>query len=257
MKGEYVEVRKNHSNNITPSNIYMFGKLHQTQNFNHHHHQLPSQPIVSMSAPPPPPSSSSANDGATIEVVRRPRGRPPGSKNKPKPAPNYITTTRDDHMEKSTMSPYILEIPLGVDIIDSVYRFCRKHNTGLCIINGSGTVTNVTLRQPFTNNPDSTITFHGNFNILSISATIIPQSIFSKVLNGFSISLAGPQGQVVGGPVIRPLLSAGPVYLIAASFNNSFYHKFSVEDDEGSQSAVAGDGDSGHTLESTHHEYCY
>ncbi|KAM3338068.1 AT-hook motif nuclear-localized protein 28-like [Capsicum galapagoense] len=231
MKGEYVEVRKNHSNNITPSNIYMFGKLHQTQNFNHHHHQLPSQPIVSMSAPPPPPPSSSANDGATIEVVRRPRGRPPGSKNKPKPAPNYITTTHDDHMEKSTMR--------------------------LCILNGSGTVTNVTLTQPFTNNPDSTITFHGNFNILSISATIIPQSIFSKVLNGFSISLAGPQGQVVGGPVIRPLLSAGPVYLIAASFNNSFYHKFSVEDDEGSQSAVAGDGDSGHTLESTHHEYCY
>ncbi|MCD7448223.1 hypothetical protein HAX54_039984 [Datura stramonium] len=250
MKGEYVEQRKNHSNNTTPSNIYMFAKLHQTQNFH--------QPTVSTAALPP---SSSANDGATIEVIRRPRGRPPGSKNKPKPAPNFIiTTTRDDHVEeKPNMSPYILEIPIGVDIIDSIYRFCGKQNLGLCILNGSGTVSNVTLKQP-SSNPDSTITFRGSFNILSISATIVPQNIFSRVPNGFSISLAGPQGQVVGGTVIGPLLSAGPVYLIAASFNNPIYHKFPANDEDGGQSpdaAVSGGGDSGHPPESNHHEYCY
>ncbi|KAJ8539564.1 hypothetical protein K7X08_013816 [Anisodus acutangulus] len=249
MKGEYVEERKNHSNNSTPSNIYMFAKLHQAQNFQYHHHQ--------------PPPFSSANAGATIDVVRHPRGRPPGSKNKPKPVHNSIITARDDHMEKPTMCPYILEIPLGVDIIDSVYRFCRKQNLGLCILNGSGTVTNVTLKQTSINNPDnsSVITFHGSFNILSISATIVPQSILS-VPNGFSISLAGPQGQVVGGPVIRPLLSAGPVYLIAASFNNPFYHKFPAaeEEEDGSQSpkeAVSDGGDSGHPPGSTPHEYYY
>ncbi|CAN4115181.1 unnamed protein product [Withania somnifera] len=194
----------------------MFGKPHQTQNF----HQSPSQP----------PPSSSANDGATIEVVRRPRGRPPGSKNKPKPAP----TPHDDHMEKPIMSPYILEIPCGVDIIGSTYHFCSKHNIGLCILNGSGTVTNVTLKQPFTNNPDSTITFHGNFNILSISATILPQSIFQR----FQMT--------------------GPAYLIAASFNNPFYHKFPTEDDAGGQSphtAVSDGRDNGHPSESAHHEY--
>lgn len=246
MKGEYVEERKNHSNNTTPTNIYLFAKPHQTQNF----HQLPRQP----------PPSSSANDGATIEVVRRPRGRPPGSKNKPKPATNFILTPRDDHVEKPIMSPYIFEIPFGVDIIDSTYQFCNKQNMGICILNGSGSVTNVTLKQPFTNTPDSTITFHGNFNILSISATIIPQSIFSKVPNGFTISLAGAQGQVVGGPVIGPLLSAGPVYLIAASFNNPFYHKFPAEDDDGGESpqtVVSSGRDSGHPPESNNHEYCY
>ncbi|XP_060173305.1 AT-hook motif nuclear-localized protein 17-like [Lycium barbarum] len=246
MKGEYVEERKNHANNSsTPSNIY---KLHQTQNFQHHHQQ------------PPPPPSSTANDGATIEVVRRPRGRPPGSKNKSKPAPHFIITARDDHVEKPIMSPYILEILTGVDVIDSVYRFCSKQNTGLCILNGSGTVTNVTLKQPTINN---VITLHGIFNILSISATIVTQSISRVVPNGFSISLAGPQGQVVGGPVIGPLLSAGPVYLIAASFNNPVYHKFTAEEEEeegGGQSqqvAVSGGGDSGHPPESTVHEYCY
>lgn len=244
MKGKYVEERKNHSNNI-----YMFAKLHQTQNFlqQHHHQSPPSQPAASTAAPPP----TSANDGATIEVIRRPRGRPPGSKNKPKskPEPNFTLTTRDDHVEKPTMSPYILEIPIGIDIIDSIYQFCKNHNTGLCVLNGSGTVANVTLKQPST----SPITFHGSFNILSISATIIPSDL-SRVPNGFSISLAGPQGQVVGGPVIGPLLSAGPVWLIAATFNNPFYHKFPAEDDgDGGESPVSGAG----AQESTHHEYCY
>ncbi|XP_055821155.1 AT-hook motif nuclear-localized protein 28-like [Solanum dulcamara] len=248
MKGKYIEERKNQSNNI-----YMFAKLHQTQNFHHHHQPPPSQPAASTAAPPP----TSANDGATIEVIRRPRGRPPGSKNKPKPESNFILTTRDDHVEKPTMSPYILEIPIGADIIDSIYRFCGNQNMGLCILNGSGTVTNVTLKQPSINPADSTITFHGSFNILSISATIIP-SDFSRVPNGFSISLAGPQGQVVGGPVIGPLLSAGPVCLIAATFNNPFYHKFPAGDDgDGGHSPVSDAGDSGPSPGSTHQEYCY
>ncbi|OIT36207.1 PREDICTED: AT-hook motif nuclear-localized protein 17-like [Nicotiana attenuata] len=216
----------------------MFAKLHHAQNF---HHQLPPQPISTVATAP----SSSANDGATIEVVRRPRGRPPGSKNKPKHA-TFIIKTRDDHVEKPSMSPYILEIPTGVDIIDSIFRFCEERNMGLCVLNGSGTVTNVTLKQP-SNTAASTVTFHGTFNILSISATIVLEN--SSLPNGFTISLAGPQGQVVGGAVIGPLLSAGTVYLIAATFNNPCYHKFPVKDEDGGQSppvAVSGGGDSGH-----------
>ncbi|TMW81029.1 hypothetical protein EJD97_012636 [Solanum chilense] len=245
MKEKYIEERKNHS-----SNIDMFAKLHQTQNFQLHH-----QLAVSTALPP----SSTANDGATIEVIRRPRGRPPGSKNKSKSKfkPSFIIATRDGHVEKPSMSPYILEIPIGIDIIDSIYRFCGNQNLGLCILNGSGTVTNVTLKQPSINPSDSTITFHGSFNILSISATIIP-SDFSPIPNGFSISLAGPQGQVVGGPVIGPLFSAGPVYLIATTFNNPFYHKFPAEDDgDGGHSPDSGAGDSGQPPESNQREYCY
>ncbi|KAG6400427.1 hypothetical protein SASPL_137258 [Salvia splendens] len=74
-----------------------------------------------------------AADGATIEVVRRPRGRPPGSKNKPKPP---VIITRD--AAEPAMSPYVLELPGGVDIVDSTARFCRKRNIGLCLLSGSG-----------------------------------------------------------------------------------------------------------------------
>ncbi|KAL3504863.1 hypothetical protein ACH5RR_034704 [Cinchona calisaya] len=189
---------------------------------------------------------SSGNDGATIEVVRRPRGRPPGSKNKLKPP---IIITRE---AEPSMSPYVLEIPGGVDIPETITTFCRRRNTGLCILNGSGTVSNVSLRQPSTT-PGASVTFHGRFDILSLSATILPsnsQSSSSSALssssdgmvNGFTISLAGPQGQVVGGTVVGSLYTAGTVYLIAASFNSPSFHRLPLEDERNSGSGSAGAG---------------
>ncbi|XP_060199041.1 AT-hook motif nuclear-localized protein 28-like [Lycium barbarum] len=208
------------------------------------HHMSPTdrpdplnpQPVSTVGPPQPP--SSVANDGATIEVVRRPRGRPPGSKNKPKPP---VIITRD---AEPSMSPYILEIPIGVDIINSITKFCRKRNMGLCVLNGSGTVSNVTLRQPSTT-PVSTVTFHGRFDILSISATVVQPNASvpsnNGIANGFTISLAGPQGQVVGGGVVGPLVTAGTVYLIAATFNGPSFHRLPVEEELPRNSGEGGD----------------
>ncbi|KAI3689165.1 hypothetical protein L2E82_47115 [Cichorium intybus] len=126
------------------------------------------------------------------------------------------------------------------------------------------------------NNPPCTntaITFNGRFDLLSISATILPSSITSSSLEGsegvtdflaripatrFAVSLAGPRGQTVGGVVIGPLLAAGTVYIIAASFNNPLYHRLPMEEDDPArssggvsasaareQSPASGGGDSG------------
>lgn len=183
------------------------------------------------------PNNPTGGDGATIEVVRRPRGRPPGSKNKPKPP---VIITRDS---EPAMSPYILEVPGGSDVVDAVSRFCCRKNIGLVILTGSGTVANVTLRQPSTT-PGATVTFHGRFDILSISATFLPQATPSgPIPNGFTISLAGPQGQIVGGLVAGALVAAGTVYIIAASFNNPSYHRLPVED-EPARNSVSGEAHS-------------
>lgn len=129
------------------------------------------------------------------------------------------------------MSPYVLELPAGVDIVDTLNNYCRTRNMGLCILTGSGTVTNVTLRQP-TTTPPASVTFHGRFDILSISATVIPAvSPAAPFANGFTISLAGPQGQIVGGAVSGQLISGGTVFIIAASFNNPMYHRLGVNED--------------------------
>lgn len=270
MKGEYVEDKDPHHHTTS-----MFPKFQHHQHHHQplhpsaaHHFQLTRECQTSEEADSRSPSHITtpsttnkkeprSNDGASIEVVRRPRGRPPGSKNKPKPP---VIITRES---ESSMSPYVLELPGGADIIESVTRFCRKRNTGLCVLTGSGSVANVTLRQPSTT-PGATVTFHGRFDILSISATILssmtPASATAPFANGFTISIAGPQGQIVGGSVVAPLLAAGTVYIIAASFNNPLYHRIPAEDDivrnsnsggggnEGrdqSPAAVSGGGDSG------------
>ncbi|KAL6527284.1 hypothetical protein OROGR_016374 [Orobanche gracilis] len=169
------------------------------------------------------------NDGDTTDGVRRPRGRPAGSKNKPKPP---VVVMRETSSETS-MSPYVLELPRGVDIIEATAGFCRRRGTGLCVLNGNGVVADVTLKQPSTT-PGATVTFHGHFDILSISATLLPVGggvVYPPSANGlFAISLAGPQGQVIGGLVVGPLVSAGTIYLIAATFNNPSFERLHHED---------------------------
>ncbi|GER55641.1 AT-hook DNA-binding protein [Striga asiatica] len=185
--------------------------------------------------PLPPPSSG---DGSTIEVVRRPRGRPPGSKNKPK-AP---AAAARDAPPGPSMSPYVLELPPGVDVVDATERFCRRRGVGLCVLRGNGLVADVTLRQPSAT-PGATVTFHGHFDVLSISATVLPSGGgggASLPPAAFAITLAGPQGQVVGGLVAGPLVSAGTVYLIAATFSSPSFERLGAADHDG-----GADGDGG------------
>ncbi|KAK4428611.1 AT-hook motif nuclear-localized protein 17 [Sesamum alatum] len=255
MKRGYVE-EKPHLSNTTN----MFSELHQTHNSKFRHPSQPQyhQPTAAHCLPTsqeansdhhslnrrsndvkdqeahPFPLPPPAHNGATIELVRRRRGRPPASKNKPKPP---VIITRDS--PQPTMDPYVLALPAGVDVVESTTQFCRKRNTGLCVLNGNGVVANVTLKQHSTN-PGTTVAFHGRFDILSISATILPAAGGLASANGqFSVSVAGPQGQVVGGVVVGPLLSAGTVYLIAATFNNPSFQRLQQMDYD--QDTAAGD----------------
>uniref|UniRef100_A0A0A0LJP1 PPC domain-containing protein n=1 Tax=Cucumis sativus TaxID=3659 RepID=A0A0A0LJP1_CUCSA len=204
-----------------------------------------------------PPSSA---DGASIEVARRPRGRPPGSKNKPKPAA-VVVANRD---AEPPMSPYVLEVPGGSDIVEAISRFCRRRNTGLCILNAYGTVGDVTLRQP-ASSPVGTVTFHGRFDILSVCATFVPQTTSFPIPNGFTITLAGPQGQIFGGLVAGSLIGVGTVYVIAASFNNPSYQRLPSEDEvrkltfsdvEEGHSPISGGKDSENTAAGGAQETC-
>lgn len=94
----------------------------------------------------PDQSGSMDSKGNTIggdgggEVSRRPRGRPAGSKNKPKPP---IIITRDS---ANALRSHVMEIASGCDIQESISNFATRRQRGVCILSGSGTVTNVTIR---------------------------------------------------------------------------------------------------------------
>lgn len=57
----------------------------------------------------------------------------------------------------------------------------------------------------------------GRFEILSLSGSFLPQEndgICSRT-GGLSVSLAGPDGRVIGGGVAGMLMAAGPVQVIS------------------------------------------
>ncbi|KAI4311591.1 hypothetical protein MLD38_036475 [Melastoma candidum] len=202
----------------------------------HHHHQQQQHPQQ-----PESEDDNNHHDDAPIPhypggpgdvVVRRPRGRPPGSKNKPK-APIIITRE-----SSNTLRAHILEIGNGCNVFDCVATYAHRRQRGVCILSGSGTVANVTLRQPSAapGSASAVVTLPGRFEILSLSGSFLPPPA-PPGATSLAVFLAGGQGQVVGGSVVGELLAAGPVIVIAASFTNVAYEKLPLEEEEQMQGA--------------------
>ncbi|CAH8265760.1 unnamed protein product [Arabidopsis lyrata] len=157
------------------------------------------------------------------EMAKRPRGRPAGSKNKPKP-PIIVT-----HDSPNSLRANAVEISSGCDICETLSDFARRKQRGLCILSANGCVTNVTLRQPASSG--AIVTLHGRYEILSLLGSILPPPA-PLGITGLTIYLAGPQGQVVGGGVVGGLIASGPVVLMAASFMNAVFDRLPMDDDE-------------------------
>lgn len=155
-------------------------------------------------------------------VARRPRGRPPGSKNKPKPP---VIITRES---ANTLRAHIFEVASGCDVFESISAYARRRQRGVCVLSGTGTVTDVSLRQP---SSPSVVKLHGRFEILSLSGSFLPPPA-PPGATSLTVFLAGGQGQVVGGSVVGALIAAGPVIVIAASFTNVAYERLPLEEEE-------------------------
>ncbi|RZC52217.1 hypothetical protein C5167_020636 [Papaver somniferum] len=164
------------------------------------------------------------DDQGAVEVgSRRPRGRPPGSKNKPKPP---IFVTRDS---PNALRSHVMEIAGGADVAESVAQFARRRQRGVYVLSGSGAVVNVTLRQPAA--PGAVVALPGRFEILSLAGSYLPGRA-PPGATGLTVYLAGGQGQVVGGCVVGTLTASGPVMVIAATFGNATYERLPLEEAE-------------------------
>ncbi|KAM3302078.1 AT-hook motif nuclear-localized protein 16 [Capsicum chacoense] len=157
------------------------------------------------------------------DSVRRPRGRPAGSKNKPKPP---IIITRDS---ANALRAHAMEVNSGCDVNESLVNFARRKQRGICVLSATGCVTNVTLRQPATSG--SIVTLHGRFEILSMLGSVLPPPAPPGV-TGLTIYLAGAQGQVIGGGVVGALIASGPVVIMAATFMNATFDRLPLDDDD-------------------------
>lgn len=182
-------------------------------------------------------SSGSHNSDSDNAAGCRPRrGRPLGSKNKPKPP---VIITRES---PEALRPHVLEIPSGADIVAAVSAFAARGQRGLCVLSGRGAVADVTLRQPWLESSSSAaaaaMTLPGRFEIVSLHGAFLPAPA-PRGASGLAVSVASRgAGQVIGGNVVGKLSAVGTVYVVAASFGNVAYERLPADGETGA--SVAG-----------------
>ncbi|KAK8955976.1 putative DNA-binding protein ESCAROLA [Platanthera guangdongensis] len=156
-------------------------------------------------------------EGAGDLICSRARGRPQGSKNKPKPP---IFVTRDS---PNALRSHVMEIAGGADVAESIAHFSRRRQRGVSVLSGTGTVA----------------------NIMALTGTFLPGPS-PPGSTGLTVYLAGGQGQVVGGSVVGSLVAAGPVMVMAATFTNSTYERLPEEEDgDETETGLSGCGEPG------------
>lgn len=173
---------------------------------------------VSYSVPPPPgfafsPSSSEFSS-------KRGRGRPPGSGNWQLLASLgelFANTAGGD------FTPHVVTVNTGEDVAAKILSFSQKGPRGICVLSANGAVSNVTIRQP--GSSGGILTYEGRFEILSLSGsfTVTDNSGIRSRTGGLSVSLAGPDGRVIGGGIAGFLTAAGPIQIVVGSFMPNGY----------------------------------
>ncbi|WJX58752.1 hypothetical protein P8452_44171 [Trifolium repens] len=175
---------------------------------------------------------------------RRPRGRPPGSKNKPKPP---VVITRET---PNALRSFLLEVADGNDISFCVSSFANVRHRGVSILSGSGAVSNVTLRNPSA--PTGMIVLHGRYELVSLSGAFLPPPSPPSA-TGLVAYLAGGHGQIIGGSVVGNLVACGPVMIIAATFANATYERLPLALEEAQEENVQEINNTNHVINNTNH----
>ncbi|CAD6234828.1 unnamed protein product [Miscanthus lutarioriparius] len=184
-------------------------------------------------------------------TARKPRGRPLGSKNKPKPP---VVVTRES---EAAMRPVVLELAAGCDVVSEVAAFARRRRVGVSVLCGRGAVAAVTLRLAAGTAAASAsaVTLHGRFEVLALSGTVLPSWCDPGAGHGpapaFSVSLAGVGGQVIGGTLAGEMTAADGVVVVAAVFRTAEVHRLPAAGAEDGD----GDGDGGGGREEWRHPH--
>ncbi|KAF3449451.1 hypothetical protein FNV43_RR10179 [Rhamnella rubrinervis] len=161
-------------------------------------------------------SSSTAGHGDASNTpssepgaAKKNRGRPPGSGKKQLDALGAGGTG---------FTPHVIMVKAGEDIASKIMAFSQQGPRTVCILSANGAICNVTLRQPAMSG--GTVTYEGRYEIISLAGSFLlsDNNGSRSRTGGLSVSLAGPDGRVLGGGVAGMLMAASPVQVIVGSF---------------------------------------
>ncbi|OWM71884.1 hypothetical protein CDL15_Pgr017767 [Punica granatum] len=125
----------------------------------------------------------------------------------------------------ANFTPHIITVNAGEDVTMKIISFSQQGPRAICILSANGVISSVTLRQP--DSSGGTLTYEGRFEILSLSGSFMPSESGGtrSRSGGMSVSLASPDGRVVGGGVAGLLVAAGPVQVVVGSFLSGNQHE--------------------------------
>lgn len=115
-------------------------------------------------------------------------------------------------------TPHVILAEAGEDIAAKLMAFCHQGLRTVCILSATGAICNVTLRQSETSGGG--VSYEGQFEIISLSGSTRHSENNSghNRMSNLSVSLAGPDGRVLGGEVVGMLTAASLVQIIVGSF---------------------------------------
>ncbi|KAK6145598.1 hypothetical protein DH2020_022418 [Rehmannia glutinosa] len=174
----------------------------------------------------PPPATAPATAPPPSEVKKK-RGRPrkyAGDSSvvalSPMPISASIPLTGEPmaYSVGGSFLPHVITVNAGEDINMKIISFSQQGSRAICILAANGVISNVTLRQ--SNSSGGTLTYEGRFEILSLTGSFMPSDngLTKSRSGGMSVSLAGPDGRVLGGGLAGMLVAAGPVQVVIGSF---------------------------------------
>ncbi|RWV97944.1 hypothetical protein BHE74_00041796 [Ensete ventricosum] len=122
----------------------------------------------------------------------------------------------------ANFTPHIITVASGEDVTMKIISFSQQGSRAICILSANGVISNVTIRQP--DSSGGTLTYEGRFELLSLSGSFMPTENGGtrSRSGGLSVSLASPDGRVVGGGVAGLLVAASPVQVVVGSFVPSY-----------------------------------
>ncbi|CAF2234077.1 hypothetical protein YC2023_095039 [Brassica napus] len=155
-------------------------------------------------------SGGGGNANSSDLPAKRNRGRPPGSGKKQLDALGGTGGVG--------FTPHVIEVKTGEDIAMKVVAFTQQGPRAICILSATGAVSTVMLRQA--NNPNGAVKFEGPYEIISMSGSFLNTESNGTVTKtgSLSVSLARPDGQVVGGCVAGMLVAGSQVQVVVGSF---------------------------------------
>lgn len=115
-------------------------------------------------------------------------------------------------------TPHVITVKAGEDVSAKIMSFSNSGPRTVCVLSANGAISSVTVRQA--GSSGGTATYEGRYEILSLSGSILLAESSGECsrTGGLSVSLAGPDGNVLGGGVAGLLIAATPVQVVVGSF---------------------------------------